>query len=94
MIAKANNSEPLESAERVQLGLICDELFVAAAVSHLKTQSSASSHGGADVNYVKYLLDANPGMQPEWVRMRHILRDISPELVPIIDDHLDTSGSN
>ena len=90
VLAKANSAETLEPAEIIQFGVICDELFVAAAVSHLKTQSSASSHGGADTNYVKYLMDANPGIGSEWPRMRHILSDISPGFVQIIDDHLNS----
>ena len=94
VIAKANSGETLEHAETIQLGVVCDELFVAAAVSHLKTQSSASAHGGADINYVKYLLDANPGMKSEWPRMRHILSAISPGYVTDMEDHLNSGGGD
>ena len=92
-ISKANTDEDLSSEEQIRLSAAFDELFVAAAGAHLNSVKPGSLYEAkADIKYLVSVFDTIPCAWGEWVRIRNMVNDVSPELVHAVDDYI--SGKN
>ena len=89
VISKANSDESLSPEEQIGLSAAFDELFVAAAGAHLNSVKPDSLYEAkADIKYLATVFDTMPCAQKEWIRIRHIVIDVSPELVKAVDDYI------
>ncbi len=86
LLAKTNSGEELSESEKIQLHILCDELFIAAFASYAISQRSGALHLlRTEVDYLADLLRVVPGIVPEWERTKSWLAEISPGLMTEID---------
>jgi hypothetical protein len=94
-IAKANRGDALSDNEKIQVGALMDELFLAAAISHSSTRESGALHDRSlDVEYVVGVLEENPGLIAQWERFRHFADSGFSDYRQAIDRCLDQIKTN
>jgi hypothetical protein len=92
-IAKVNAGEILSDAERIQLAVVFEDLFIASAFSYLSSRASGAVHSSeADIDYIVLLLRENPGLISEWRRVENIVRKMSAEYVTSVNLQLETNN--
>lgn len=85
-VAKANRSETLTEREQVQLRTLADELFILVAVGATESEEwSKLDRKSIDMEYLKVVLEENPGLIPYWVRYQPIAAAVSEDYVTAVD---------
>ena len=92
-LSKANNDIELSDAEKTQLYALADELFTAAAVSYAISQHTGATYEQAgEIRYTMSVLESNPGLIPEWIRIRPMVEMVSSDYAIGIDKQI--NGDN
>jgi hypothetical protein len=88
-LSKANSKLALDGGERIQLQLMSDELILSAASSFANSNRSGALHTvSGEVDYLVSILKLNPGLIPEWQRLKPIAAMIDSRFANAVEERL------
>ena len=91
LLAKANAGQPISAGAEIQLRYLHFELFVACVLGFYTSDPDSPR---ADAGYLIDILRANPNVAQEWQRQRHIVQQLSPDLVASVDKSMEAADDD
>jgi hypothetical protein len=80
-LSKANSGNELTDKEAIQLNTLAQEIFFAIAMSWTYSIRAGAFHEEmGEVKYLTSILLANPGLIPEWHRLKDQVDLVAPDL--------------
>ncbi len=85
VVAKANRGDEITPEEDIQLANLMDDLCVALASSQPAAQSISLYGSSAEIDYLEYVLDQNPGLAPYLPRIHRYLSGAVPDFAKAME---------
>lgn len=90
LVAKDNTGDELTEGEKLQIRYLHFDLFIASIIGHYTAEDGSPR---AEIDYLVGVLQDNPGVHREWQNQAHLVEQMAPDLVEIINKRLTASDA-